>query len=748
MNPIRLKTFSQALLTFICALIGLMPMGVAAYTFDVNLPDYVTTFDKISAGYNILSNFHRNPNVGASPYYFPSTWQNLSVGQDLRIKVLLPPGTDAATLYIEAASMTANIGACDGVLTVCSTALGRASLSLWPNPPFGGGALTPLTSPRIVSFLVQAIGYPFDFSSMTITYHIADTALYENWRKVRNWAGGSGDCDGLGNAYCSGVTPTPTPTVQAAVAPPLGNAQSFAVLGASTVTNTGLSVVTGDLGLSPGTSVTGFPPGSIVGTIQKTNAIAANAQTDVTAAYTNLTSQPCNTTVSADLGGTTLTPGVYCSGSSMGLTGTVTLDAKGDPNAVFVFKMGSTLTTASNSSVRLINGGQSCNVFWQVGSAATLGTGTKFAGNILAQTSITLTTGASADGRVLARTGAVTMDSNAVSMCSLAAATSPTPTPFSISPASQNVAPGAAFTLTALNGTLATCLSNNTAVIPNPTVSADGKTATGAILAAAPPNSTANISCTSTSAVSSSAAVTVATLPAPATVLTITSIGISKLAGTSAAITATVSGAATGYWVAIPYATTVPPAPTSDQIKAGQDASGAAVSPNGKSGSGAMTASIAKEFSIANLTANSNYQVYFYAEDAAGSKTSVTPVAIVTNATATTPSVISATSGGSGNANLSLTTTIVPASNHTGAGSYYVAALTRDGNIYFLTGSGWDVWKGGALLPYSQEVLQSKTITILDGKLDLSSSFFTGIDIYAGYGIGNDLVAKKIYSIK
>lgn len=214
----------------------------------------------------------------------------------------------------------------------------------------------------------------------------------------------------------------------AAVAPPLGNATSFAVIGASAVTNTGPSVITGDLGISPSnaSSVTGFPPGLVVGSTHFADGVALAAQNDVTAAYNTLAGQSCNSTVSADLGGSTLVSGTYCNGSSMGLTGTLTLDAQGNPNAVFVFQIGSTLTTASNSVVRLINGGQSCNVFWQVGSSATLGTSTTFVGNILALTSIGLLTGASTDGRVIARTGAVTMNGNAVTVCSLASATAPT----------------------------------------------------------------------------------------------------------------------------------------------------------------------------------------------------------------------------------------------------------------------------------------------------------------------------------
>jgi uncharacterized repeat protein (TIGR01451 family) len=212
----------------------------------------------------------------------------------------------------------------------------------------------------------------------------------------------------------------------AATAPTLGAAGSFAVLGASTVTNTGPTTITGDLGLYPGTSITGFPPGLVVsGTKHAADATALAAQNDATIAY-NALGQACDTTISADLGGSTRTPGVYCSGSSMGLTGTLTLDAQGNPDAVFIFKMGSTLTTASGSKVVMINGGQNCNVFWQVGSSATLGTTSDVVGTIIADQSITLTTGAIVRGRTLARNAAVTLDSNTVSVCSL---TPPLPPP-------------------------------------------------------------------------------------------------------------------------------------------------------------------------------------------------------------------------------------------------------------------------------------------------------------------------------
>jgi type VI secretion system secreted protein VgrG len=210
----------------------------------------------------------------------------------------------------------------------------------------------------------------------------------------------------------------------AQTAPPLGTAQSFAVLGGSTVTNTGPSVITGDLGVSPGSAVTGFPPGSVVsGTVHAADAVAAAAESSVTTAYNNLAGQACTQDLTGqDLGGKTLTAGVYCFSTSAQLTGILTLNAQGNANAVFIFKIGSTLTTASGASVLITNGGSVCNVFWQVGSSATLGTTTAFGGNILALTSITLNTGASITGRALARNGAVTLDSNNVnaSLCQAA----------------------------------------------------------------------------------------------------------------------------------------------------------------------------------------------------------------------------------------------------------------------------------------------------------------------------------------
>src|ERR1700683_3400360 len=205
-------------------------------------------------------------------------------------------------------------------------------------------------------------------------------------------------------------------SASAAMGPvPLGTAANFAVLAGSTVTSTGPTVINGDLGLSPGTSVTGFPPGQVNGTVHAADSVALQAQADLTTAYNDAAGQPATATIPTELGGTTETPGVYVSAAgTFGITGTLTLDAQGDPNAVFIFQAASTLITASASNVSLINGAQASNVFWVVGSSATLGTSSTLQGNILALTSITVTTGTTIDGRALARNGAVTLDTNTI----------------------------------------------------------------------------------------------------------------------------------------------------------------------------------------------------------------------------------------------------------------------------------------------------------------------------------------------
>lgn len=198
----------------------------------------------------------------------------------------------------------------------------------------------------------------------------------------------------------------------------LGEAGAFAILAGSTVTSTGATALTGDMGVSPGTALTGFPPGTLTGTKHAGDATSAAAMTDLTTAYNDAAGRTlAPVTIAGNLGGLTLPPGLYKSTSSLSISsGDLTLDAQGDANAVFIFQMASTLTTTSGRKVILSDGAKSANVFWQVGSSATLGTSSVFKGTIMADQSITLNTGASLNGRALARIGAVTLAGNAVVM--------------------------------------------------------------------------------------------------------------------------------------------------------------------------------------------------------------------------------------------------------------------------------------------------------------------------------------------
>ncbi len=211
---------------------------------------------------------------------------------------------------------------------------------------------------------------------------------------------------------------------------PLGTSANFAILAGSAITNTGPSAITGNIGVSPSLAITGFPPGTVTGAMDAGGPTAAQAQTDLTLAYNHAVAEGMAQDLTGqDLGGLTLTPGVYHFDSSAQLTGILTLDGLGNANPIFVFQIGSTLITASNAIVAAINGAKAANIFWQVGASATLGTGTVFIGNILALTSITADTNASVAGRLLARNGAVTLDANVVGRPPLGP--SPTPAPSS-----------------------------------------------------------------------------------------------------------------------------------------------------------------------------------------------------------------------------------------------------------------------------------------------------------------------------
>jgi Ice-binding-like len=193
----------------------------------------------------------------------------------------------------------------------------------------------------------------------------------------------------------------------------LGTATPFAVLGGSTVTNTGPTTMFGNLGLSPGSSVTGAP--HVLGETHVDDAVAIAAKNSLTTAFNDAASRPSNGSAGTDLAGQVFLPGVRTASSSLLLSsGSVTLDAQGNPAAVFIFQVGSTLITGSNTSVSLVNGAQACNVFWEIGSSATLGTGTRFVGTVMALASITANTAATIHGRLLARTGAVNLDTNTI----------------------------------------------------------------------------------------------------------------------------------------------------------------------------------------------------------------------------------------------------------------------------------------------------------------------------------------------
>ncbi|HEY5265781.1 MAG TPA: ice-binding family protein [Acidimicrobiales bacterium] len=248
----------------------------------------------------------------------------------------------------------------------------------------------------------------------------------------------------------------------------MGAAAPYAVLAGSTITNTGSSVITGSIGLSPGTSITGFPPGTVTGSTDPANAASLAAMNASTAAYLVAAGETPFTTVPAGTlgGGAPLGPGVYQSASSLSLTGPLTLDAGGNPDAVFIFQSGSTLTTATGSSVVLTGGAQACNVFWQVGSSATLGTTTAFQGTILALTSATLNTGATVNGRVQAQTGAVTLNGNTITV----------PTCLAVPPTTT--------TTTAVTTT--TTLPATTTTLPPPTTTSPVVTATTVVPVGAP----------------------------------------------------------------------------------------------------------------------------------------------------------------------------------------------------------------------------------------------------------------------
>ncbi|WIB75842.1 ice-binding family protein [Curtobacterium sp. MCPF17_002] len=329
-------------------------------------------------------------------------------------------------------------------------------------------------------------------------------------------------CAGLGLAASLVLLSTSGASAATVIDGPvnLGTAATYGVLGASTVTNTGPTVVNGDLGLSPGTSITGFgeaPDGVVNGRVHQTDAAAAQAQRDTTTAYGVAASLTPTRTGLTELNGLSLSPGVY-SGGALSLANTGALTLAGSADSVWVFQAASTLTIGSGTRITITGGASSCNVFWQVGSSATIGTGAQFRGTVLAQDSVTATTSATVVGRLLARTGAVTLDTNTIT------ASSDCPTPGTPSETTApTITSGAPTTATAGQPYSYTVTASGT---PKPTYTATGlpagltlNGATGAITGTptTPGSSTVTITASNGTAPNATTTVTITVRPAAAT---------------------------------------------------------------------------------------------------------------------------------------------------------------------------------------------------------------------------------------
>lgn len=305
-------------------------------------------------------------------------------------------------------------GPLNGANGVCPNTVAVATFSEAMNPSTISATTFTLTGPGTAAVTgVVTYDAPSHVATFTPAANLTLSTLYTATITT-------GAQDLFGNPLASNFAWTFTTAVVACQAPqvPLGSAATFDVLAGSTVTNTGPTVITGgDLGLSPGSAVTGFPPGimTLPAVMHITDPTAAQAQLDLTTAYIYSAGLPGGAVLAGDLSGLTFTPGLYKNSSTVQLSaGNVTLDALGDVNAVFIFQIGSTLTTIGSTQVILAGGAQAKNVFWQVSSSATLGTNSIFEGTIMSLQSISLDTGATLTGRALARNGAVTLDTNAV----------------------------------------------------------------------------------------------------------------------------------------------------------------------------------------------------------------------------------------------------------------------------------------------------------------------------------------------
>ena len=350
----------------------------------------------------------------------------------------LTPGTlYTATITTRAHDLAGNGLATNFVWSfTTSSAVDTTAQTVLSTVPFNSATDVPLSQTLAATFSEAMDHSTISTSTFTLvgfgTNTVTGTVSYDVVSHIATFAPASplaantfysatittGAKDLAGNALASDAvwsfTTAATTAGQAQVA--LGTAGNFAVLAGSTVTSTGATTVNGDVGVSPGTAITGFPPGLVNGTIHAGDSTAAQAELDLTTAYNDAAGRTVGAvTVAGNLGGLTLTPGLYKSTSSLEISsGDLTLDAQGNANAVFIFQIASTLTTTAGRQVILSGGARAANIIWQVGSSATMGTTSVFKGTIMADQSITLATGATLDGRALARIAAVALDANVV----------------------------------------------------------------------------------------------------------------------------------------------------------------------------------------------------------------------------------------------------------------------------------------------------------------------------------------------
>jgi hypothetical protein len=297
---------------------------------------------------------------------------------------------------------------------VCPNTVAVATFGEAMNPSTISSTTFTLTGPGATS-VAGAVVYDAPDYVATFTPSSA-LALNTNYTATVT----TGAQDLMGNALASASTWSFTTATAACQSPqvPLGSAATFVVLAGTTVTNTGPTVITGgNLGLSPGSAVVGFPPGALTppAAMFVTDPTAAQAELDLTTAYIYTAGLPGGAVLAGDMSGLTFAPGLYKTSSAVILSaGNVTLDAQGNVNAVFIFQIGTTLTTSGSTQVILAGGAQAKNVFWQISSEATLGTNSTFEGTIMALDSITLNTGATLNGRALARNAEVALDNNPI----------------------------------------------------------------------------------------------------------------------------------------------------------------------------------------------------------------------------------------------------------------------------------------------------------------------------------------------